>query len=149
MENQHYQRLCKHHSWVTYFAMWWRNKRKVVDVQNGTNSGSDRLALIFCLWSFEFVLGRGSIWSDKIDRTCTIPKGAGDEEKCDWGQNKKVIIGGCQENQCLTLSGRVLACEKDGQTVVSASLSVEVDFDVTFCSHSETKPFHRHIWMQK
>jgi len=82
-----------------------------------------------CLCALVFVLGRGSVWSDKIDRTCTIPKGAGDVEKCDWGRNNKVIIGGCEENQCLTLSGYVSACQKDGQTVVSASLSVDVDFD--------------------
>lgn len=82
-----------------------------------------------CLCALVFVLGRGSIWSDKIDRTCTIPKGAGDVEKCDWGRNNKVIIGGCEENQCLTLSGYVSACQKDGQTVVSASLSVDVDID--------------------
>ena len=38
-ENQQYQRRCKHHNWVTYFAMWWRKKRKVVDVRNGDWSG--------------------------------------------------------------------------------------------------------------
>jgi len=39
------------------------------------------------------------------------------------------MIGGCEDNQCLTVLGHISACEKDGQVVISASLSVNVEFD--------------------
>lgn len=76
-----------------------------------------------------FALVRGFEYNEKVENTCAIPTGARDKGKCDWGKNKGVEIGGCEDNQCLTITGHVSACESKGQIIVSASLSVDVEID--------------------